>query len=543
MRLRAAIDENPSSASLYNQLGDLLSGQARHSEAERAFLQAVSIDPAFVAAHNNLGNLFVTIGRFDEAEAAYRKALALRPDFAEAHGNLGGLMHTLKRVDEAERAYRQALSLRADLPGTLHNLASLLHDDRRFAEAEIAYRQLLRIQPDSVPAQLGLANVLNALDRYSEGTGVCRALMASYPMDADVHYTLATLLENEERFVEAEDAYRRTLAIRPDHHYARFNLALVLLRMGRFEEGWRLYESRNQPGLPNAARLPLDDRCKAWRGEPLEGKSILVCGEQGHGDMIQFGRYFSLLKKRGAAHVAFACRPLLHDLFRSAGDIDALLDPRNPPARQYDFATFLLDVPLHAGYEPIPGAGWLRADPERVNAWRMRLAPLGGFRVGIVWKGNPGHPNDRYRSLPAIDTLASLWDIPGVSFVSLQKGPGEHEASSVQARLPIYDTAPHVRDFADTAAIVANLDLVIAVDTAVAHLAGALGKPCWVLVSTPRADWRWGLEAQRTSWYPRTASLFRQAVPGDWSGAVQQLGAALSRAISDQTALPNASTP
>ncbi|WP_250516350.1 tetratricopeptide repeat-containing glycosyltransferase family protein [Caballeronia sp. INDeC2] len=542
MQLRAAIGENSSDARLYKQLGDLLSGQARSSEAESAFLQALSIDPEFAAAHNNLANLYATTGRFDEAELAYRRALVLRADFAEAHGNLGGLMHTLKRVDEAERAYRQALSLRADLPDTLLNLASLLYDDHRFGEAEAAYRQLLRVRPGNVAAQLGWASVLNALNRYSEGIEVCGELVASCPMNAEAHYTLGTLLENEERFSDAEDAYRKALALRPDHHYACFNLALVLLRMSRFDEGWSLYESRNQPGIPNAVRLPLGDRCKEWRGEPLEGKSILVCGEQGHGDIIQFGRYFSLLKDLGAAYVAFACRPPLRSLFRGACDIDALLDPGIPPVRRFDFATFLLSVPLRAGHRSIPDADWLRADPSLVDEWRTRLASLGGYKVGIVWKGNPDHPNDCYRSLVAVNMLAPLWEIPGISFVSLQKGAGEHEASSLQTRFPIYDAAVHVRDFADTAAIIAHLDLVISVDTAVAHLAGALGKPCWILVSRPRADWRWGLEAERTPWYPSTTRLFRQAVPGDWKSVVEQVGTALSNAVSYQFALRESSS-
>ncbi|AET91406.1 TPR repeat-containing protein [Burkholderia sp. YI23] len=492
---------------------------------------AIDADPLNAPLHNNLGNLLLVRGRFDEAEAAYRRALALREDFAEAHGNLGGLMHTLKRDAEAESAYRKALALRADLPDTLLNLSTLLHGKGRLGEAEETYRRLLTIRPDSIHAQLGLADVLNMQDCYDEAMALCNGAMTSFPALADVHFTLATVFENQERFADAEHAYRRALAIAPDHQRARFNLALVLLRTCRFGEAWDQYESRHELTMPNAQPLPHGVRCPRWRGEPLHGKSILVCEEQGLGDTLQFGRYLTLLKDAGARRLVLACRPALHRLLRGVDGISEVIDSSASTDEPFDFVTFLLDIPRHVDPRAIPDANWLRADCGIVEEWRGRLASLAGFRVGLAWKGNPHHPHDRYRSLPELSALAPLWAVPGVSFISLQKGPGEHEASLLSTSLPIYDAAPHVHDFSDTAAIVAQMDLIVTVDTSVAHLAGALGKPCWVLLNRPRTDWRWTQDSDATPWYPADATrLFRQSRPADWHSAIERVVEALSGA-------------
>jgi Flp pilus assembly protein TadD len=500
------------------------------SDVETRLRAAIEANPLSAPLHNNLGNLLTESGRFDEAEAAYRRALALRADFAEAHGNLGGLMQTRKRDAEAESAYRHALTLRPDLPDTLRNLSSLLHARGRLNEAEETYRRLLNVRPGDIDARLGLADVLNMLDRYGEAMAVCDAAIASVPASADAHFTQATIFENQERFADAERAYRRTLDTSPNHPRARFNLALLLLRTCRFEEAWGHYASCHEPALPNAARVPQGVRCPRWRGEPLRGKSILVCEEQGLGDTLQFGRYLTLLKEAGAQRIVVACRPGLHRLLRGAGGIDDVIAPAALIDEQFAFVTFLLDIPLHGGPRAIPDAEWLRADRGIVEEWKGRLSPLAGFRVGLAWKGNPHHPHDRYRSLPELSALAPLWAAPGVSFVSLQKGPGEYEASSLPASHPIYDAAVHVRDFADTAAIVAQLDLVVTVDTSVAHLAGALGKPCWVLLNRPRTDWRWTQSGDSTPWYPGTTRLFRQSRPGDWANVIERVGDALSDA-------------
>jgi hypothetical protein len=269
----------------------------------------------------------------------------------------------------------------------------------------------------------------------------------------------------------------------------------------------------------------------------LTGKSLLLWPEQGYGDTLQFVRYAALLKAQGAARVVWMVQPALRGLLASAAGIDQLVvEGETPPL--CDYWTFPLSLPLHlrSTLDTLPATlPYLHADSERIEHWRPYLPPT-GFRVGLVWKGNARHRNDARRSLPSLATLAPLWQIPGVVFVSLQKGPGgpgETEAAEEAARSAMPPGAPltalgdKIRDFADTAAIVEQLDLVIGVDTAVVHLAGSLGKPCWVLLPAIGTDWRWLHGRNDTPWYPQVMRLFRQSTPGDWRETVETLAQAL----------------
>jgi tetratricopeptide (TPR) repeat protein len=524
---RQALATSPD-AGAYNNLGNVLNALGRLPEAEAAYRQALLIRPQHAEALNNLGTVLKELGRLPEAELACRMALTIRPDYAEAHLNLGALMIALQRLPEAELSYRQALAIRPDYAEAHYNLGIVLHTLDRLPEAEAAYRQALLIRPDIVEAHNNLGNVLWALRRLPDAVAAYRQALLIRPDLAESHHNLGNVLKELNHLPESEAAYRRALAMRADYHDAKVSLATLLLSAGAFEEGWRLYDSRyDQPGFihhQTQSTLP----CPRWRGEALAGKSLLVWQEDGLGDMVHFGRYFPLLKAQGAAHIAFACAPALHRLFAAVDGVDAVLDHERAlaRAREYDCWTSPMSVPLHlrTTANTIPDAVQLRPDPSLVDHWRARLATLPpGRKIGLVWKGNPKHHNDANRSMPSLATLAPLWSVPGVSFVSLQKGQGEDEGQSPPAGQPLLHLGTELTDFADTAAIIGELDLMICVDTSAAHVAASLGKPTWVLLPRDDIDWRWMREREDSPWYPQTLRLFRQSADESWSTAIERV--------------------
>lgn len=430
-----------------------------------------------------------------DAERYWRMAIEADPHCAQAHYNLGVLLHGLDRSAEAQTCYRAALAVRPDYLEAHHNLCALLKTCGRLPDAEAACRQALSLFPDH-PVLL---------------------------------HSLGTVLVELERLQEAEATYRKALAIDPHYADARCKLGALLLSLGRFEEGWPLFEARYDAALTDRTAAPPGVAYAQWQGQSLQGKAVLVWQEQGFGDMIQFGRYLSLLKARGAAWITLACAPALHRLFRSLPGIDAVVDGHSDLARApHDYWTLPLSIAHLAGTTlgSIPPAAYLQPDGALVETWRARVAPLKGLKIGLVWKGHAGHGNDRNRSLPSLETLRPLLNVPGVSFVSLQKGQGEAEVSALEGGPFVLDAAPDITDFADSAALIAQLDLVISVDTAVAHLAGSLGKPCWVMLPALGLDWRWVRGRMDSPWYPRTMRLFRQAEPGQWTPVVEQIAAA-----------------
>lgn len=527
---RHALIGLPAHAEAYNNLGNVLMGLGRVDDADTAYRQALTLKPQYPEALNNLGGALKAALRLPEAELACRLALAIRPDYPEAHLNLGAVLADLKRLPEAEAAYRQAIAHRPDYAEAHYNLGLALSNLERLAEAETAYREAIRCGPEIVHAYNNLGCVLRLLDRLPEAIEAFSQALALRPDLAEAHYNVGTALAQLKQLPEAEAAYRRALALRPDYGDARFGLAVLLLGMGRFEEGWRLYECRyDQPGfVHHKTRSMLS--CPQWQGDTLAGKSLLVWQEDGLGDMLQFGRYFALLKAQGAAHIAFACAPALHRLMVAVDGIDAVLDHDTALARvaasTYDCWTSLLSAPLHlrTTVDTIPRALRLAAEPSLVEKWRPILETMPpGRKIGLVWKGNPKHHNDANRSIPTLTTLAPLWSVPGIGFVSLQKGQGEDEARNPPAAQPLLELGSMVNDFADTAAIIEQLDLVICVDTSTAHLAASLGKPCWVMLPEKDIDWRWMHGRSDSPWYPHTLRLFRRAAGEAWPVTVERV--------------------
>lgn len=515
-------------AELHNNLGNVLMELGRLAEADDAYREALKIRPQYPEALNNLGGVLKATFRLAEAELAFRLAIAIRADYPQAHLNLGTVLADLERLPEAEAAYREAIAQRPDYAEAHYNLGAALGKLERLFEAETAYREAIRLRPDLARAHNNLGCVLRRLDRLPAAVAAFEQALSVCPDLAEAHYNLGAALAQLTQLPEAESAYRRALALRADYGDAKFGLAVLLLGMGRFEEGWRLYECRYEhPGFVHHASASMLG-CPRWQGAPLAGQSLLVWQEDGLGDMIQFSRYFALLKAQGASHIAFACAPSLHRLMARVDGVDAVFDhdTARANARAYDCWTSLLSAPLHlrTSVDTIPRAVRLTAEPGLVEQWRPLLDALPpGRRIGLVWKGNPNHHNDANRSIPSLAVLAPLWSVPGVSFVSLQKGRGEDEAANPPAGQPLLDLGSRVTDFADSAAIIAQLDLVIAVDTSTVHLAASLGKPCWVMLPEKDIDWRWLHERNDSAWYPHTLRLFRRAPIEDWSMPVERV--------------------
>jgi hypothetical protein len=322
------------------------------------------------------------------------------------------------------------------------------------------------------------------------------------------------------RYEEAETAYKEALKITPDSVHSQANLGYLLLELGRYKEGWSLYETRYDPSI-NPSFPVYEFPFAQWRGEPLAGKTILLISEQGFGDDIQFIRFTALLKEHGA-RITLMCKQPLRRLFSMQSDIDHLIDMTETP-QKHDFWSFLLSVPLYleTALETIPAQlPYLKILPEWIT--ENLVLPARGFKVGLVWKGSSEHGNDLNRSLPGFSVLEPLWSVPQVTFVSLQK----EAVSDHPAKQPIIER--EMDDFADTAALISQLDLVICVDTSVAHLCGALGKKCWVFLPFIGCDWRWMHDRDDSPWYPNVIRLFRQTNPNHWEDTIAKMVTELS---------------
>ncbi|WP_168991434.1 tetratricopeptide repeat protein [Paraburkholderia sp. UYCP14C] len=488
----------------------------------------ISESPVYLG---NLADTLLQLGRPQEAQTACRRAIELAPDYAPAHRNLGMVFMGTGRRDEAERAFRQVLTLDPESNDSLNNLGILLDQMGRYSEAETAYRLAIRNDPGYLRAHYNLGLQLLRSGRFGESEQAFRHALEIDPGHADARNNLGTALRELNRYDEAEVMYRDVLQQHPDFADAGWNLALLLLSQGRYAEGWHHAEARYRGCSAFDVSVP-DPGFPQWRGEPLAGRSLAIWHEQGLGDAIQLARYAPLLKARGLRRLTLLCPAPLKSLMETLEGIDEVVC-HDGEVGPHDYWSLIMSLPLHVGTttDNIPAhLPYLHALPDRVGHWRARL-PARGFKVGLVWRGSTDHQHDALRSLPGLLSLAPLWSVQGVTFVSLQKGQGEDEPAHLQTQLPTVSAAHELEDFADTAALVSQLDLVISVDTSVAHLAGALGKPCWLLLHKPWTDWRWMQDRTDSPWYPRVMRLFRQTTPGDWAEVVGRVAVSLDELV------------
>ena len=515
---RRALELRPDFAAAHNNLGAAFKEQGKLDEAIACYRRVLDLRPDFADAHNNLGAAFKEQARPDEAIACYRRALELRPDFPEAHSNLGIALEDQGKPDEAIACYRRALELRPEFVEVHNRLGMALRDRGNLDEAIACYRRALELRPGYAEAHNNLGNALKDQGKLDEAVACYRQALELNPDFVEAHTILGVAFNDQRKLDEAAACYRRALELKPELAEVHLYRSFLSLLSGDFQRGWAEYQWR----WKTKASPPRDFQQPLWDGRPLEGGTILLYAEQGLGDTIQFVRYAALVKQRGGSVIVECPRPLA-SLLRSCAGIDRLVAQGDPPPA-FDVQAPLLSLPgiFQTALDNLPAAiPYLFADADLVRRWREELAPLPGRKIGIAWRGSPAHVNDRARSLP-LSCFESLARLPGVHLLSLQKGPGVEELQGLSSHFPVTELGSRLNDFADTAALLMNLDLLITCDTAVAHLAGALGAPVWVALPLV-PDWRWLLDRDDSPWYP-TMRLFRQQTPGDWIGVFQQMG-------------------
>lgn len=522
-RYRALLDERPGHPATLTNYANALRDAGDHSGAVEVCRRAVSLAPAMIQAHITLGSALLAAGEVDAAVAAYRAAISLCSDSARAHA---GCAAALLRAGDSEAALAAAVRAIEVAPGLAEAWfvrGAALRALRRFEAAIDALSRAVEIEPGHARAHLALGNAHLDLDRLACGVHHLRTAIALDPKLPEAHASLGFLLAGSGRLAEAVAACEAAIRLRPDFARAHWNLSFALLLAGDFERGWEEYEWRKRHDRFARDFLSLPGR--EWEGEPLAGRTLLVHAEQGLGDTLQFARYLPLLAEHGA-RVVLACAPSLIPLLEKMPGVASAV-PKVGALPRYDFWVDQMSLPRLFRTRPdtIPApAGYLRADPVRVAGWMPATAMRP--RVGIVWAGNPEHSNDSRRSMP-VDALAPILGVPGIEWVSLQVGPG---SAGIADRFGIPDRSAALIDFAETAALVETLGLVIAVDTSTAHLAGAMGKPVWVMI--PFApDWRWMHGRDDSPWYA-SLRLFRQSAPSDWEGVARRVAEALAERYS-----------
>ncbi len=498
-------------------LGMILEHEQNFPGALACYRQALEASPEDFATAFRMGTLLVRCGDYEEAIERFRQAVRTKPDFVDAWFNLGVVNSMASRVGEAISAYRRAIELNPQAAKAHNNLAILFQANGRLEEAAAGYETALRHEPDYVEARYNLGLLCQQQDRLTDATAAYRRVLQTAPQHIEAFNNLGNTLLALNRPVEAREAYRNALAVDAANTESIWNLGVADLLLGNFEEGWRNYEWRfKQP--QKTRRFSEHPR---WQGEPLEGKRLLLWAEQGLGDTIQMIRFAEAIQRAGGK-VILECPPVLVKLLEPVVGIDEIV-PRGGAVPAFDVHLPLMSLPnvLGVDAQALPGRiSYLSAYPERAGVWRTRLESYAYPRVGLVWSGNPNHANDRNRSMdPAL--LRPLLAEPG-SFFTLQP-----DAAPLDGMMSLGEM---LTDFSETAAAISAMDLVISVDTSVAHLAGALGRPVWTLL--PHApDWRWMLDRTDSPWYP-SMRLFRQETRGDWAGVVSRVIEELRETVS-----------
>jgi tetratricopeptide (TPR) repeat protein len=547
---REAVRLQPDFAQARNNLGAVLQRYGQFEEAEFHLQQAIQLRPDYAKAYLNLGTAHAAQGRVDDAIACYQWVLQLEPDSAEACCNLGVAQESQGKLDEAAASYKAALRVQPNLVEALFNLGNVYKEQDRLEEAIACYRDALTLRPGQAEAHNNLGVVLNKQGRHAEAINHYQAALALRPDFADALTNLGAAWTAEGFLEDALRCHTRALQLQPRHAGAHSNLGLVFHRKGQLEEALREYEEaiRLAPDCADAhwnrsliwlvqGNFALGwpayewrwrSQCKPipftqprWDGADLAGRTILLHAEQGLGDTLQFIRYAPLVKQRGGT-VIVQCHGVLRRVLSGCPGIDVPVS-RGEPLPPFDVQVPLLSLPALFGtsLETVPAEiPYLRAEPELTAYWRQQLASQPGFNVGIVWQGNPGFAGDRGRSM-SLSQFAPLAKVPGVWLYSLQVGEGSKQLAT--AELPVTDLGSRFdpASLADLAGVLVNLDLLVSVDTAPVHLAGALGVPVWVALPVV-ADWRWLLDRTESPWYP-TMRLFRQRQASNWSSVFEEM--------------------
>jgi tetratricopeptide (TPR) repeat protein len=510
-----ALQLKPDFVEAHFNLGNTYLDQSKFERAIFHYQGALALNPAYAEAYFNLGIVLLELGRFDVAIAAFRNTLTLKPHNAEALYNMGIAFQAQSKLEEAIASYQKAVLLKPDFPHAYNNMGNACQDLGDTRKAIVCFQKALQLEPDYVEGHYNLGKSYHVQNRYADAISCYHKALQIAPGFDRACNNLAKTYQDMRRLENAAHFYRKALELNPGYAEAHFNFATLNLLTGNFKAGWRGYEWRFKcrdwkRTYPYRYHIP------RWDGERFIGRTLYVHSEQGFGDTIQFIRYLPLVKARGGSVIFETMAPLL-ELFKNFPGIDELvITPADgQPAVACDLCTPLLSLPAIFGttLKTIPAdIPYLFADPTQTSEWQNDLGSK-GFKVGLVWAGKSSHDNDHARSCK-LENFIPLANVPKVRLYGLQTGKAAGQAAELAAEMNLISLSENFENFADTAGVVANLDLIISVDTAVAHLAGAMGKPVWVLLPFV-PDWRWFLDRNDSPWYP-TMRLFRQEKQGDW---------------------------
>ena len=519
-----ALSVRPAHPEVLSNRGITLHQLEQFDEALDSYDRALAVRPDHAEALSNRGNTLRSLNRFDEAVTSYDRALAARPDYAEAHCNRGAALQARNRFDEAIASYGRALAIRPDYVTALCNRGGALAQLGRFDDALASYERALTLAPNHAEALSNRGITLHRLNRLEEALASYERALMVRPNYAEALCNRGVTLHEMRRFDEALASYAQALAARPDYAEAHFNEGLSRALIGDYERGLQKFEWRWRAEQSDQRR---DFRQPLWLGaDEIAGKTILLHAEQGFGDTIQFARYVPMVAAQGARVILEVQTPLRRLMGSLAGATD-IVARGEPPLPAFDLHCPLLSLPLAFRTRPetVPAATpYLRASSQDVEGWKQRLGPRRGPMIGLTWSGGP---TLRHRSMKLKELLPLFDSERDATFVSLQKEVPSADLLALKNQSNLLHLGHELGDFADTAAVISQLDLVISVDTAVAHLTGALAKRVWVLVPLV-PDWRWQLDGDDSPWYP-SARLFRQDESRAWDRVIARLCAALSK--------------
>ena len=529
-----ALALHPDDPDALNSLAHSHLGQGAKESAAVCLRRVAELLPQSADAQHRVGKAEENLGNWDAAMGAYHRALIRQPQSPDIYGSLARLQHKKGLYQEAVASCRHALALDPNRYEIYTQLGTALTDLGQNGPAVEALRHALAIKPDSAEAVFGLGYFF---ERKRDLASAAEAYQTTLRLDssfesAHLHLGIISILQGD--LAKATACFERVREMAPDSPEARSFLGLIHLTQGNFEAGWEEYEDRRRTAQFLRERRVF--RQPTWKGEPLNGTRILLYAEQGLGDTLHFVRYVPFVAARGGQVILevpprlrrlLAATPGAHQVI-AAGDTLPEFDCQCPLlSLPWAFATDFPSIPAEIPY--------IHTEPALMEMWKQRM-PAKALRVGLAWGGSPLHPYDARRSI-ALKQLAPLARVEGAAFYSLQMGTPADQINRWGNATPLFDLKEEQRDFADTAAIVANLDLVISIDTSVAHLAGAMGKPVWLLLSSP-PDWRWMLDRHDSPWYP-TVRLFRQTSAGNWREVVVCIEQRLRKLILQSRAVPN----
>ena len=527
-----ALEQDPDLLEAHFNLGLAYQGLACFDLAAACYRKTLQIRPEYFGALNNLGQVLARTGDLDEAETIYRQALAVNPDLADPYFNLGDLAVMRGDLETALSCYRKAIQIRPDMVAAYNNMGTVFEKQSNYVAAEKCYRKVVSLSPDLSEGYYNLGSVLNKLDRFEESVRHLEHAIELKPGYKQAYNNLALVYKTRGDLDLAKQYFSKALAIDPDFAEAHWNRSFTYLLNGDFEKGWEDFEWRfEQPKWKSLYPFRLSG--PRWHGELDPDLRLLVHDEQGLGDSFQFVRYLTEVKAR-VGKVIFETRRSLIPLLEGFPGIDVIIERSSDgiPKAGYDSYIALMSLPylFKTRLSSIPnGVPYIKAPKKIIADWETRFNGT-GLKVGIVWAGRPEHMNDHNRSCH-LNQFESLSNIPDIQWYSLQKGPAASQKVAWNSSAPLIHLGDDFDDFTDTAGAITHLDLVITVDTSVAHLAGAMGKPVWVLLPLI-PDWRWMMDREDSPWYP-TMRLFRQTRKGNWGAVFGRIGMALEKVVSN----------